>query len=194
MLGEEDVILDFLVRRDPPDEQEIHQLVVEQPFDGRATGRPRQAGRVDRNRQDSGRREAERFELLTVELGHAERQIDMADERRELPPRQDGEAEEPGVVRREIGGRRDVVVVQHAAAIERRQRRGHRRRQRVVQDRHVTAPGGRIAERPHLAFEVLVDRQREQLGLVAEAPQQMASTVARCRRSRRLCAPRPATG
>ena len=125
MLGKEDVILDLLVGRDPPDEQKIHQLVLQQPFEGRAADGPPQAGCVDGNRQHAGWREAERLELPAVELGHAERQIDLADERSELLPRQDREAAQPGVVRGEVAGRRHVVVVQHTAAIERGERGGH---------------------------------------------------------------------
>ena len=95
---------------------------------GTADG-PGDAGRVDGDRQHPGGREAERLELPAVELGHAERQIDMADQGRELLARQHRETEQPRIVRREIGGRRDVVVVEHAPVIERRQGRGHRRRQ-----------------------------------------------------------------
>ena len=39
VLGKEDVILDLLVRRDPADEQKVHQLVVQQPLDARGGGR-----------------------------------------------------------------------------------------------------------------------------------------------------------
>ena len=35
-LGQPDVVLDLLVRRDPADEQEVHEPVVEDPFERRA--------------------------------------------------------------------------------------------------------------------------------------------------------------
>ena len=98
MLGEPDVILDLLVRRDPADEQEVHQAVVEDRLERRAPDALRDARRVDGDREDAGRREPERLELLPVVLGVAERQIDVADERRQLLPAERREPEERRVV------------------------------------------------------------------------------------------------
>ena len=84
VLGQPDVILDLLVRRDPADEQEVHEPVVEHRLERRPLDRLRDARRVDRDREDAGRSEAERLELPAVVLGVAERQIDAADERRQL--------------------------------------------------------------------------------------------------------------
>jgi hypothetical protein len=74
VLREADVIFDLLVRRDPPDEQEVHEPVIENLFERRARIRPRQARDVDRGRQDAGRREAKGFELVPV-TRVAERQL-----------------------------------------------------------------------------------------------------------------------
>src|SRR5437762_10978861 len=43
-----------------------------------------------------------------------------------------------------------------------------------MQDCHIAAPGGRIAEGPHLVFEVLVDREGKEFRFVAEAAQQLS--------------------
>ena len=101
VLREPDVILDLLVRRDPADEQEVHEAVVENLFERRASSPARHARGVDRDRKDAGRREAERFELLPVVLRVAERQIDPAGERRQLLAAERGEPEERRIVRRE---------------------------------------------------------------------------------------------
>ena len=63
-----------------------------------------------------------------------------------------------------------------------------------MQDRDVAAPGGRIAERPHLVLELLVDRQGEDFGLVAETPQQIADAPRAVADRIASCAPPPATG
>ena len=64
VLGQPDVILDLLVRRDPADEQEVHEVVVVSIFSsaGRRDGL-RDARQVDGERQDAGRREPHGLEL-----------------------------------------------------------------------------------------------------------------------------------
>ncbi len=74
-------------------------------------------------------------------------------------------------------GRRDVVVLQHAPVRQARERLGHRRRQREVEDRDVAAPRRRIGERPHVVAQVVVDRQGEEVRLVAHRAQQVAHTA-----------------
>ena len=102
MLGQPDVILDLLVRRDPADEEEVDELVVQDlsRAPAAATGLVMRDS-IDGQRQHAGRREAERLELLPVVLGDAERQIDAADQRRQLLPRQRGQAEQRRIVGRE---------------------------------------------------------------------------------------------
>ena len=120
------------------------------------------------------RLKAERLELAAVELGDAEREIDAADERRQLLAGERRQPEQRRIVRREERRRRDVVVDAGCGPSAARERLGHRRRQRVVKDRDVAASGGGVAERPDVAEEVVVDRQRVELRLVAQSPQQIA--------------------
>ncbi len=88
-----------------------------------------------------------------------------------LPP-QRRQAEDAGVVGREEAGRRHVVVDEHPAPRQAAERRGHRRGQREMEDRHVARRRRRALERPHVACERGVDRQRVDVGRVAEAPQE----------------------
>src|SRR5207245_7281143 len=100
VLGQLDVILDLLVRRDPPDEKKVHQLVVESAIEGRPAGATRHARDVDRQRQDPGRLEPNRRELLSVVFGHAQRKVDAADEPGELFSSEEREPEQAWIVRR----------------------------------------------------------------------------------------------
>ena len=68
---------------------------------GRAD-RLRDARGIDGDRKDAGRREAERLELLPVVLRIAERQIDAADQRRQLLAAERRQAEQRRIVRREV--------------------------------------------------------------------------------------------
>ena len=129
---------------------------------------------VDRDRQHAGRREPQRLELRAVELRIAERQIDMADQRSQLLPAERRQPEEAGIVGREERRRRDVVILQDARAVQRRERLGHRRRQREMEDRDVAPACGRIGERPDVAAQVVVDRQRVQVRLVPSGTQHVA--------------------
>ena len=109
------MILDLLVRRDPADEQEVHEAVVQDLFERRPSGRLRDPRGIDRNREHAGAAEAERLELRPVVLRIAERQVDAAGERRELVPPERREPEQRRIVRREIRRRRHVVVLQDAS-------------------------------------------------------------------------------
>ena len=84
VLGQPDVILDLLVRRDAADEEEVYQAVLEDARQRRARRRLGDAVEIDGNRHHAGRREAQRLELLTVVVGVAEREVDVADQRRQL--------------------------------------------------------------------------------------------------------------
>ena len=168
------MVFDLLVRRDPADEQKVHQTIVEHPIERRAVDLLRDARCVDRDREHPGRREAERLELLPVVLGIAQRQFDMADERSQFLASKRREAEQRRIVRREKRGRRHIVVLENAAAAQRGERRRHRRRQREVKDRQVAAPRRCIAERPNVAGQIVVDRQRVEIRVVPEAAQEIA--------------------
>jgi hypothetical protein len=76
--------------------------------------------------KNARRRESERIELLTVVLGHAQRQIDAAGQACQILPRQRGEAEERRIVGSEESGRRDVVILQDPAVVKTSERVGHR--------------------------------------------------------------------
>ena len=115
MLGELDVILDLLVRRDPSDEQEIQQAVVEQRLERRSFDLLRDARHVDRDGKHRRAREPQVLELEPIELRVAQREIDVRGERREHAAANRGEPEQARIVRREVRRRRDVVVLQHAA-------------------------------------------------------------------------------
>ena len=49
---------------------------------------------IDGDRQHAGGRETQRLELAAVELGVAEREVDVPDERRQLPSSERRQAEE----------------------------------------------------------------------------------------------------
>ena len=101
LLGEPDVILDLLVRRDAADEQNVDEPVLEQALERRHAARRRQPLGVDDERQHVRARESHRLELAAVVLRHAEREIDAIGERRELPAPEDAETRDAGVERRE---------------------------------------------------------------------------------------------
>ena len=61
------------------------------------------------------RREAERLELPAVVFGIAEREVDVADQGRQLVAPERSEAEQRRIVGREVRRRRDVVILQDAA-------------------------------------------------------------------------------
>ena len=63
---------------------------------------------IDGNRQHAGRREPQLLELLPVELGVAERQIHVADERCELLAAERRQAEEAGD---RTGAKKDAGVM-----------------------------------------------------------------------------------
>ena len=174
VLGEPDVVLDSLVRREAPDEQDVGQLVVQDVVEHRLRPRVREALGVDRDRQHARRREPERGELAPVELRVAEREIDAADQAGELLPADGGDAEQGRVVRGEEAGGSDVVVLQHAPARQRRECLRHRRRQREVQDGDIARARRRVAERTDITAQVAVDRQREEARAMAAAPQHVA--------------------
>jgi hypothetical protein len=59
------------------------------------------------------------------------------------------------------------VVLEDAAARQPGERLGHRRDEGEVEDRQIPRSRGRIGEGPHVAVEILVDGQREDVRLVA---------------------------
>ena len=126
---------------------------------------------VDGDRHDAGRREAHLLEFPSIEVGVPERQVHLTHERPQLLAPKRGKPEQPGIVRSKEGGGRDVVVLEHARPVERRERRGHRRGKREVKDRDVPAACIGIGEGPHIAAQVVVDRQREEVGCMPGGPQ-----------------------
>ena len=129
---------------------------------------------VDGYRQHAGWRKPQRLELAAVELGVAEREVDVADERRQLTPSDRRQAEEARRVGREERRRGNVVILQHPRAVEPAERVGHRRGQREVKDGDVAPSGCRIRERPHVGPQVVVHGQRVEVGLVALAAEHLA--------------------
>ena len=115
---------------------------------------PSSDARVRRARRDARsparpaarrRREAERFELLPVELGVAERQIAARSVRQQLAPAVVALPHELIVDAEEILRRRDVVVDEHHPARQRERRARGARSQREVVDQQVVR--GDVARR-----------------------------------------------
>jgi hypothetical protein len=68
VLGQTDVIVDLLVRREPADEHDVGQPILEERLERRQTRRATKAIQVEQQRQDAGGRETERLELAPVEV------------------------------------------------------------------------------------------------------------------------------
>ena len=168
------MILDALVRDDAPDEQDVDQPVGEDLLERGAARRPGQALGVDGDGHHARPPEAQLLELVAVELRIAEREVDPPGERAELLPPERRQPEQLWVVRRKERRRRDVVILEHAAPGQAGERLGHRRRQGEVEDRDVAAPRRVVAERTDVLAQVVVDRQREEVGLVPGGAQQVA--------------------
>ena len=140
VLGQPDVVFDFLVRSDSAHEQKVHQPVIQNRFERGPADRLRDAIGIHGNGEHAGRLESQRFEFLSVVLRVAEGQIHPAHQRDQLVPAERGEAEEVRIVRRKERRGRHVVILQDASAVERRERLGHGRRQRIVKDRQIATP------------------------------------------------------
>ena len=188
-LRQPDVILDLLVGDDPADEEDVDQPVAEDPLQRRPRRRAGDPRGVDGDRHDAGPLEAERLELLAVEVGIAERQVDVPRERRQLLAAERREPEESRIVGGEERRRRDVVVLQHLRAEQPREGLRHRRRQGEVEDRDVAPRRLVVGERQHVAAQVVVDGQREDVRVVphpaqhpAHGPRAVADRVAAMRR------------
>ena len=125
-LRQPNVILDPLVRDDPSDKEDIDQAVAENFFEGGAPRRRRNPFSVDRDGHHACRCEPKVFQLLPIELGVTESEIDVADERSQFLTAQRREPEEARVVGGEECCRRDVVILKNASAIERGERLRHR--------------------------------------------------------------------
>ena len=106
---EADQIFDLLVRDHPADEHDVRPRVVELVRD-EAVRRAVEVREVGDDRQDRGAREAERLEILAVELRVAHREVAAVGVRAELAAPVKALARERAVDAREVLGRRDVVV------------------------------------------------------------------------------------
>ena len=84
VLRQLDVVFDLLVGRDAADEEEVHEVVVEGPFERGPRGGGRDAGQVDRQWQHTRRVEPDVLELAAIELGNAKREVGPADQRRQF--------------------------------------------------------------------------------------------------------------
>ena len=171
-LPEPDMVLDLLVRGDAAHEQEVVEPVPQGLFEGRLPRGRRQPVGVDGDREHGCRGEPEGLELQAVVGRVTQGQVDMADERGQLPAPEDREAEHQRGERREEVRRRDVVVLQHAAAGKAGELHRQRGRQRIVKDRDVASARRGIADRPHVASQVFVDRGRKEVGLVPQLAQE----------------------
>ena len=78
------MIVDPLVGNDAADKEDVDEAVAENRLEGRPARRVGDAACIDGDRQHAGGRETQRLELAAVELGIAEREIDVSDERRQL--------------------------------------------------------------------------------------------------------------
>ena len=174
------MIVDPLVRHDPADKQDVDQAVAENLLECRPARCAGDAPGIDGDGQHAGRREPQLLELTAIELRVAERQIDVPDERRQLLASDGRQAEESRRVRGKERRRRDVVILQHARAVEARERARHRRGQREVKDGDIAARGLGVGKRPDVGSQVVVDRQREDIGrmpLAAQHPAHPARAV-----------------
>ena len=104
-----DDVLDALVRDDAADEQDVRPVVVELPRD-QIVRRQIEMREIGDDRQHAGGIEPERFELLAVELGVAEREIDAGRIDAQLAAALEALLDELLVHVDEELGRRDVVV------------------------------------------------------------------------------------
>ena len=128
----------------------------------------------DGDRQHAGVGESQLFELLAVVLGVAERKIGRRRQSCELFARDRRQPEQRRRVGREESRRRHVVILQDAPVRQRGECCGHRRRQREMKDRDVAALRRRIGERPDVVAQIVVDRQRENVRLVAHRAEEVA--------------------
>ena len=129
---------------------------------------------VDGDGHHPGPPEAQLLQLAAVELRIAEGEVDPPGERAELLPPERRQPEQLWVVRSKERGRRDVVILEHAAPGQAGELLGHRRRQGEVEDRDVAAPRRVVAERTDVLAQVVVYRQRVEVGLVPGGAQQVA--------------------
>ena len=174
MFGEADDVFNLLIGHNAADEQEVRELVVEQPLQGRSPRRVDDAVHVDRNRQDGRFPEAQLHQFLPVVVGIAKGEIDLARKRGEVAPASRGEPEQFGIVRGEEPRGCDVVVLQHTAAAKPRERLGHRRRQSEVINRHVALTRIRFGKAPNLRAHVVVNGDGEDVRAVPHGPKRIA--------------------
>ena len=170
VLGQADVIFDLLVGRDAADEQDVRKAVLQHRLERRDPRGPSEPVGVHEERRHGRAGEAEGLEFPAVVVRDAEGEVDPIRERRQFgAPR----ARQSRNARRQTArrtGRRDVVIHQHARPGSGRERRGHGRGHGEMEDRR-RRPSRAAGSCPgqDVAREVLVDREREDLGVVAPA-------------------------
>ena len=167
-----DDVFDALVRNDSPDEQDVRPVVVELPRD-QVVRRQIEMREVGNDWQHAGGIEAQRFELLAVELGVAERQIDARRVDAELAAPLEALLDELLVHVDEELGRRDVVVDENLPIGKRvGDARGARAdREMMNQDVRRVALLDQVAIVPRQVFEARIGRLDEDVGLEAGAAQ-----------------------
>src|SRR4029079_7273514 len=175
-LRQPDVVVDPLVRNDTPDEKDVDQAIAEDLFEGWPPRRRRNPFSVDGNWHHACLQEPKAFQLLPIELGVAERKINVPHKRSQLLTANRCEPEKTCVVGGEEGRRRDVVILKHASAAECRERLGHRRGEREMKNRDVATARIRIAERAHISAKRIIHRQRKQIGRMSCRAQHAADT------------------
>ena len=160
-------IFDLLVRDHPSDEQHVGPLVVEPARDQRVR-LPLQMREVGNHGQDGGAWEPERFEILPVEFGIAEREIAAIGIRLQLAPAAKTLTRQRAVDADEIVGRRDVVIDERHAIGQRECRaRSLRAEGEMVKQQIVAAAAiDELAKIARLRLEPVIGGLDEDLGFI----------------------------
>ena len=126
VFSEPQVVLEFLVRGDAPDEEDVCQPVPQHAFEcgaGRGLGEPR---RVYGDRKHGGLREPDGREFLSIVFGVAQRQVDPFGQAGQLLASPGHQRDEPGVVAGEKMRRGDVVILDDPPGRQGSERLAHR--------------------------------------------------------------------
>ena len=169
---EPDEILDSLVRNHPPDKKDVGPVVVEL-LGHEALGLVVEVREVGHDGEDGRSREAQRFEIATVEGGVAKCQIAAAGIGPELASSPEALPRERAVDADEVLGRRDVVVDERhpiGQRIGRSRRLGPERE--VVEEQVVgTARVDQLPIVTRQRFETWIGGLDEDIGLIAGSAQ-----------------------
>ena len=163
-----DHVLDLLVGDHPADEDDVGPLVVEVARD-QPVRLAVEVAEVGHHRQHRGAGEAERLEILAVELGVAHRQVAAVGVGLQLAAAAERLPRQGAVDADEVLGRRDVVVDQRHSIRQRVRRPRRLRPEREVVQQQVVAAAevDQLAVVARLRLEPVIRRLDENLRLVA---------------------------